>query len=472
MGKICVVGSGPSGAVTALKLLENGFDVTMLDLGFVENSSEDEKMTFSQRKHLKLSYGKSFPYDLNEFNKVHNLYSSKNWFPSKGKYGFSTVWGATWKPFKSLNNQDWKAAYSECDDYIFSNPKNGLSRKLNLNKLKVSRQCTCFEQFENMTKTVDQWQLIVSESQMAIYDESCVFCGSCQIGCTYDAIWDSSSLVSSCESFSTFEYFPNVFIEKILSSGNNVSVLNHEGIESFFDYIFLCAGPIGNATILLKSGLTPSGELNLQDSQMITLPLFSFRSMKKHQGAYTLSGKNIDFQSLSEPQIALHLQLYAHIDLIKDRIVLFIPIFLRKLVGAILNVLKNHLYIGILYVDPTWSGTLKLKFVNDSTEASSDFDFDSNLRRTKNGLNKIAKTFAVVPLWTLAKVGAVGDSYHVGAVEEKVTDGYGRLLRNPKIFVGGSFALPVIEPGPVTMTSMAQCIRMVNNFLQTTKATK
>ena len=61
MGKICVVGSGPSGAVTALKLLENGFDVTMLDLGFVENSSEDEKMTFLKENILNCHTESLFP---------------------------------------------------------------------------------------------------------------------------------------------------------------------------------------------------------------------------------------------------------------------------------------------------------------------------------------------------------------------------------------------------------------------------
>jgi ferredoxin len=440
-----------------------------MDIGFIRNSQKDSDLSQSIRKNLKLVGESSFPYDLNEFHRILSLGFSKNWYASKGKFGFSTVWGATWKPFISLPKNEWQSAYDECDNYVFPKIKLGGGPKTKANRLMISRQCSCFAKFGNTESIYSNWQVISSDSNMAIYDDLCVFCGGCQVGCSYDAIWTSSSLFEICESHKNFIYTPNTYIIKVIEMENKVTVTNSEEAESKFDNVFLCAGPIGNARILLESKLVPSGAINLQDSQMITIPFINFKGVKKHKGAYTLSGKNIDFRLLTSPHTSLHLQLYAHIDLIAERILLFAPRLLRRALRLFLNIFKNHLYIGILYVDPEWSGTLTLTLAEGKTEATTCFDITQRLPRIKSGLNTLIKAFGIIPVWPLAKIGSVGDSYHVGAAKELITDEYGQLLQSPRVFVGGSFSLPIIEAGPITMTSMAQCIRMVNRFTQSTK---
>ena len=57
-----------------------------------------------------------------------------------------------------------------------------------------------------------------------------------------------------------------------------------------------------------------------------------------------------------------------------------------------------------------------------------------------------------------------GESYHLGA-EHDLLDDFGFLKADKRVSVAGSFALPVILPGPLTHAAMAQSSRLVEKII-------
>ena len=68
--------------------------------------------------------------------------------------------------------------------------------------------------------------------------------------------------------------------------------------------------------------------------------------------------------------------------------------------------------------------------------------------------------FPLLPVLSWAKPG---ESYHLGAVKGLLDD-YGFLRKDSRLSVAGSFALPVILPGPITHAAMAQTARLVEKL--------
>ena len=69
--------------------------------------------------------------------------------------------------------------------------------------------------------------------------------------------------------------------------------------------------------------------------------------------------------------------------------------------------------------------------------------------------------FPLLPALSWAKPG---ESYHLGAVRGLLDD-YGFLKKDSRLSVAGSFALPVILPGPITHAAMAQTARLVEKIV-------
>jgi hypothetical protein len=71
--------------------LQKEFNVTMIDIGSFESEYVE-----NNELGLKTTNGSVHPYDLGQYNNLDFGSLNYKWRTSKGKFGFSTVWGGTW----------------------------------------------------------------------------------------------------------------------------------------------------------------------------------------------------------------------------------------------------------------------------------------------------------------------------------------------------------------------------------------
>src|SRR3990167_4203066 len=207
MNNVIVVGSGPAGISVATGLLERGCKVTLLDAG---NTLEIEKQdllheaqknnidisflkshTYAKKK-LKLPYGSNFIYD---DVKDYFSWQTKNCYlpHSFAQGGLSNVWGSALCEFSEKELSTWPAScrhlsiyYSSVilwfEKYYTSDTSNFLSGQALY--LKNSWEKNKFELKEN--------GFSFNAATLGIDFNRCRLCGSCQHGCPYGLIYNTS----------------------------------------------------------------------------------------------------------------------------------------------------------------------------------------------------------------------------------------------------------------------------------------
>jgi choline dehydrogenase-like flavoprotein len=88
--------------------------------------------------------------------------------------------------------------------------------------------------------------------------EACADCGQCLLGCARNSIYNSTSDLESLRRHRNFKWLPRTFVEKIESDNGNLAVVasqpdRHENTKLTARRIFLAAGAIGTAAIVLRS---------------------------------------------------------------------------------------------------------------------------------------------------------------------------------------------------------------------------
>lgn len=463
---ICVIGSGPVGTVAALKLLEAGFKVTMVDIGAKFGDLEPERSMEAKlinRFRLKTFWGSAFSYDLNEFNQLVEENYIRSWFTSKGYAGFSKIWGATWPDLYGSGLTSQVEGLNELNN-LYKIGINASSK--NLEDLFVKNSCECFHKILQRiqyasNKNKSNISIDVNFSNLVVNYESCTFCGLCQKGCPENAIWNSEELLMKCKEFDDFEYINALFVKRFEEVSSKVRIYCDD-LEMEFDNLFIGAGPVSTSILFLKSD-SRLNSVELKDNQMAIIPFLSFKRNRSHLGAFSLSGLQMNLKSNSS-QYA-HLQLYTHTQSYLDRILLGRNPILRALLRRILIKIQGHLYVGLMYLPAEISDSLKLELVAGIPITSSIASHAGKRNYILQILRGFHQKTGLFPIFPLIEIKEVGASYHLGSAKGLDLDEFGKSSNHQKVRAIGSIALQNIEPGPITAIAMAQAITSVNNFL-------
>lgn len=451
MHEVVVIGSGPVGATAALNLLLKGKKVLMLDIG--DLSKDVSTYTHvTERLNLKLAMGETQPYDFNEFNIL--LGEPRKWFTSKSKGGHSLVWGATWNTNISEADTEWKDALASSTALLAHH-----FTDFNTLKNASTATCSCFDNILEIGKEHFQTSdFEVQKSQLAVNVTTCNLSGQCHSFCQSGSIWTSLELLKKCEQFPDFTYKRNAYVNSIVQGKNSVAI--HTLNESFLaENLFLAAGPVGNALILLRSKLVD--EIRLSDTQMITIPILSFSRKNKHSGKFGLAGMTINGKSLRGH--SFHVQIYSHPETFQDRILNILPRPIRKFSRYLLKILMHRLFVAIVYLDSAISGELILEMKNTPVYSKLGFIRNSpEVREIRKILSRNLFKLRLVPLWNFEQVADVGESYHVGATKSFAISKYGEVDGLNRISILGSLSLHELKPGPITSLAMAQALLSTN----------
>jgi hypothetical protein len=426
--RVLIIGSGPVGAITASLALEKNFDVTMVDIG----CSERELMEINNLG-LKTFDGSVHPYDLGQYTNLDFGDLGYKWRTSKGKFGFSTVWGGTWARLNSLKTADWDEAYSRVEDIIARSSREYISK------------CSCASIKIDETGGSSPLSLLMNSNE------------------SHTKIWSTDNLISHLSINTNFRYLKGNVIN-FQENDLGVSATTNEGNLLDFDFIYLCCGPVANANLILNSKPKPA-QIVLRDTQIIYVP-FLYRKKNKFCKEIT----NFPVRSASvineKGEIETYFQIYPHVNEYLEQILSKFPKVLWPALNPLLELLFSRIGIALGYRSQENSSSIILNsgpitFVKELAPENKLPRFTLMTR----SFNKL-KSLGLLPIPMLIKFGSPGDSYHLGMAENIVQPENGSVEGFNRVFALGAISLPKLDPGPITYSAMAQAVIGFNYSLE------
>lgn len=446
-----VIGSGPCGALVALLLLEAGFAVDLID---ADNNQKINDPDLKSR--LKLIDGDSSPYDINQILEIEVDGKPSTFYRSKVKAGFSKVWGATWNsPLVSLDDS-WIKNYSKVDEIV---SRNLFGYPVNLDDdLALACGCDCLSFLKNYKVSGNE---VLQISDLAVRNLSCGCVASGKSICPHGSVWNSTYLIRECEKFEKFTFRKGVDVTSLTFEKDGI-LINNPSDSLKYDSITLAAGPLGTAEILLSS-FNAIKEIALNETRMGFIPFFRHKLNTGHVGAFAFSQFKFDLKDEKDLVVA-HVQLYAHSELYAERIEGKFPTILVPFVRQLIKFLTPHMGIAIVYLNSNYSNSLKIeKFLGSRKLLVGSVDPIKNISKISKQFWGSFRKLGLFPLMPALSWAKPGESYHLGA-EHELLDDFGFLKKDKRVSVAGTFALPVILPGPVTHAAMAQSSRLVEKI--------
>ena len=402
----CVIGSGPAGAACAKAILARGGNVLMLDAGLELEPERDRLVRqlagakpsawppgdVAALKHgltanakgisLKLLFGSDFPYrDTKE--QIPWEGQGISLYPSLALGGLSNTWGAAMLPYRDsdiadwpVNNADLAKHYRAVTEFTgLAAQRDDLEEFFPLHcehpgPLQPSRQTELL--LRNLSRHRDHLRehgWCFGRSRLAVRAANCVYCGFCMCGCPYGCIYNSADTVREMRHGKNFQYQRDVIVTSLRESGSGVFIqgFNRQtrALLSFeADRVYLAAGVIPTAQIILRSQSAYDHTLKLLDSQYFLFPLMLARRTPgvRTEELYTMCQLFIE---LCHPRISrktVHLQVYAYSELIGQAVrKTFGP--LARPLEALARQLEERLFIaqGFLHSDESSSIEMTLK---------------------------------------------------------------------------------------------------------------
>lgn len=516
----CIIGSGPAGVACAKALLARGANVLMLDAGIeLENGRAQIVRELSKKKFsdwppsqlsaiqgdlaatakgipLKTLFGSDFPYRETE-EKIPWRGNGIGFRPSLALGGLSNVWGAATLPYRDEDISDWPIktadiaphyrATAEIMNLSGRRDDHDLEEILplyseNPTPLQLSRQAKSF--LENLERRREQLRLRgwrFGQSLLAVRDadspngKGCVYCGQCMTGCVYGCIYNSADTVRELQRDKNFSYQRDVIVTKLREESGKIFIeafhrQTRESLSFEASKVYLAAGVIPTAQILLRSQNAFDRILTLRDSQYFLFPILLAKRTRdvKSEALHTLSQL---FLELNHPQISsrgVHLQIYTYSDIISQAV--------RNSLGLLKFLSQpfvERLLIvqGYLHSDESATVEMQLKQNGENDFLQLDVKLNPRTKPTiKKVLRELLKQFRAlggIPIAPMLQIAEPGRGYHIGGSipmraqpKEFESDLLGRPRGWQNVHVVDASVLPTIPATTITFSVMANAHRI------------
>jgi choline dehydrogenase-like flavoprotein len=516
----CVIGSGPAGVACAGALLARGARVLMLDAGIkleperarVVSDLAQKKSSEWQRSEIaavhgdsdadlkglpnKKLFGSDFPYRESE-EKIPWRGQDVAVCPSLGFGGLSNVWGAAMLPFRDDDIPDWPVKNADLAQHYravaemtgLSGRRDGLEEIFPLHannpaSLKPSRQAVSFlASLDRHSEALRArgWRFGQSRLGVRAADSlrgiGCVACGYCLTGCVYGCIYNAADTVRELQGQENFNYESDVIVTRLREREKSDTVLiegfhrlTGEPLSFEADRVYLAAGVIPTAQIVLRSQDAFERPLTLRDSQYFLFPIIRVRGVRDVQAEalYTLSQA---FLELSHPRISrysVHLQIYTHSDTIAGAV--------RRSLGPLklfARPILERLLIVQGYLHSNESAAIQMTLRRDGTKDFLQLEPAANSQtavavrrvlRELQGQFRALGGFVVPPMLQIAQPGR---GFHCGGSlpmraqpGDFETDTLGRVRGWSRVHVVDASVLPAVPATTITFSVMANAHRI------------
>lgn len=512
-----VIGSGAAAMACAEALLQKGREVTVIDAGLdLEPEAQarlaalrakpqagwtaqdvaflKERMTASPRGiPQKRLYGSDYPYRSIDPEGA-PVQRCVHIAPSYARGGFSSVWGASILPYEHDELAGWpipvaemEAAYRAVmrlmpcaaaeDELAGHYPLYADAAEAPPKPLDLSRQAAAI--LAGLRRNGDRVRGLgvrFGQARLAIRERDCQYCGLCLYGCPHQVVYSAADTLERLIREPRLTYLPGVLArafeeraEGVVIRGRDLS--SGEEVSYQGERLFIGAGVVSSAKIVLESLGLYDREFEIQDSSYFLMPALALQSTPgaEAEALQTLSQLFLEVAREDLGGKKIHLALYTYNDIFRQ---LFRGLLLggRGPLGGAVRALCDRFVMlgGFLHSDV--STAVRVRLGADHVlrlRRGEDKGERRLIRRLGWLILKNARLFCLAPVVPMISVSDPGRSYHSGAVfpmsaapQGHQSDRYGRPFGLKRVHVVDSAVLPKVAAGPITLTAMANAHRI------------
>jgi hypothetical protein len=513
-----VIGSGPSSAAAATKLIEKGHFVTMVDVANdlpddidleikriskvpYKNWTQKDKSVLqpinkisSGGMPIKTLFGSTFPYKDHKYVvNQKNLPQGFDQYPSHAFGGLSRVWGATAMRIHPDDFKSWPIKISDkhyraIEELIsITSYDDAIKKEFKLptqsHSINASSQA---EKILSLLK-INKFKKILSKvkfgkSRLAL-KKTCQLCSNCLYGCPYNDIFSSTDLIQKLIPKKNFNLIKGLRAVKIIESEKNVSVLcedeKYNQISLKGNRIFVGAGVLNTSLLILNTLDEWEKKLILKDTQLFLLPFIGPKA-DLTEPKHTLSQFFIEIKDEYLSNYNTHIQFYTYNEMYKKEMISKIKI-ISKLPGidTFLEFLSQRLIIAQGYLHSTDSRTSLLSLDgnkrNPKLKIEPELQNKHYIKKVKSvwkRLSLIGGECGLTSIPFLGKITDIGRGYHTGGTFPMSqspsgfdSDLIGRPAGLKRTHIIDASCFPNIPSGPVTLTIMANSMRIAEEAM-------
>lgn len=529
---VYVVGSGPAGVSVAHALLQRGADVTMLDVGLelepdraravetlarcppdqwpvaARSALQWNPEVDARSVPLKLAYGSDFPYRA-VGGGLPVRQSGVTVTSSCARGGLSNLWGGAVLPYRHEDMGDWPIRlddlaphYRAVFEYMpLAARQDDLEeawplyapRRLSLNP---SRQAgALLRDLDAVRGALSREGIRYGQARLALQADpvgdqgGCVYCGMCLHGCPRKLIYNSAASLEALLTRPRFRYSGDVVVDRVVGNGEEVRLLcRHPSSRQPFtlrgERVYLAAGVLGTAKIILASVAAHGQCLMIRDCQYFLLPLLRFRGIAGVSGEllHTLAQVFLEISACIPEGNPSHLQIYTYNDLYRRALGKRLgPI--ASVAGALVDPLLGRLLAvqGYLHSNDSSAISIRLERQADADELVLEAVINPRARAHVDGivrkLFRCRRYLRAMPLFPLLQLGQPGEGSHIGGTfpmrripGELETDILGRVAGMPRVHLVDASVFPSIPAATITLSVMANAHRIGSTYARESRA--
>jgi choline dehydrogenase-like flavoprotein len=504
---IYIIGSGLSGIAAAIALVKRGFRPTILDAGVRADpgildlkarmaSVEPDAWIDEDLSHLKrtgpaarsgiprkLHFGSNFAYrDIDRETSAH--FRNASILRSFAQGGFSNVWGAVIQPLPQKEFQRWPIGFQQLARHY-----SAVKEYLCPSESPVRPSAQGHEFHDDLARhrpELEREGIHFHTADLAVRssdDETgkgCRHCGLCLYGCPYDSIFTAASQLSRMILKGEVSYVPDVLVDRISPVNRGIRIEGRGSNDSTprsFDgsAVFLAAGLLESARIVLNSTSVPAVPLRVQQSDIFTIPMLRYRSTPNiaRERIHTLCQTIVEIDDDAISSHGVQLQLYGYNDL-------YLQILARRagvLAGPLkplLQAVSTRLVVAFGYFHSDVSSSVRITR-RESGNGRLHLEGQVNEETRRAGRAVVRKLFQIrnysraVPIPMQARFDEPGGGHRSGGCFPMrsvpiglETDLWGRVTGMPGMHVVDASVLPSVPAGPVAYTMMANAHRIAS----------
>jgi choline dehydrogenase-like flavoprotein len=519
-----IVGSGPAGVAAAYALVNQGLDVTMLDVGV--DLEADTQATIERLRTTgpeawppdsiaklksgmlatasgipkKLTYGSDYPFrNVGQAAEVET--GGVEILLSGALGGLSNAWGSNVMPYARHDISDWCITFDELAPHYSAVasflPVSATGDDLeeffpihHANGAMLDSSSQAQTLLRSMRPHRDELRkdgVLFGHSRLAVQakptpanDRGCVYCGLCLYGCPYRLIYSSREGVRQLMGHRSFRYVHGVIVESVREVGEAVQIsarrTDGQPVQFTANRAYLACGAIATTRIVLASLEAFDVPVLLKDSQYFLFPALQFdrSSAVMSERLHTLGQVYVEVIDPAISQRTIQLQFYTYNDLfleaLRGKLGFLHPVirpFLPMILGRLVAVM------GYLHSDDSASLSIRLckqdgrsKLVIEPIHSARTRPIiDATLRK----LWKHRAKLRAVPLTPMLEVFKPGKSYHYGGTLPMSrspaglqSDTLGRPAGFRRVHAVDASVLPSIAATSIVFTAMANAHRIAS----------
>ena len=451
MNNYFILGSGPLGCIIASYLLERNKKVVIVDNSNQNNGKENSQINIEKLLDKKI--------DKNIFSDyLFTIENEKKLLPASSKVvgGFTEVWGGT---INVYNQNDSKE--KEFDTKYLRKYYEYIIEKLNL-EIEINSQDMLINkntsQYDDIFKIMMERFETKNQTNFRIYP-STIFLND-------NLIWSSKSFLQNLKSTykDSLKHIQDFEVIDIVEDKEFITLFSKkDSMRIKNSKLFLVPGAFTSS--YLASKILNKNFFTIRDSKLVVFPTLWIGKNTKSQSKNIYSQLFID--SKSNKNHTIRSQMYVlNKSLInslnkKNRIYI--------LILNILNfILKNRIMLIFVYSHSKNSTYFSFEIKEDKILKVKEFRFKNrDAFRMFNILLKNIKKFLLFPIPVFKKFKEYG-SFHIGASSPLIEniDENGRISGDSNIHFLDSSTFMEIPSGPITFTSMAMALKIVDHITE------